>query len=77
MNWSNTELDHVEPICMFNISNGEELRECFNWKNTQPLLKKFINRRGEILISWIINYNSSKNIRFLKINEEGSSEDFY
>ena len=38
MNWSNFEIDHVKPICVFDISNDEELRECFNWKKTQLLL---------------------------------------
>ena len=40
MNWSNTEVDHVKPICMFDVSKDEELKEAFSWKNTQPLLKK-------------------------------------
>ena len=40
MNWSNIESDHVKPICMFNVSDGEELKLAFNWKNTQPLLKQ-------------------------------------
>ena len=40
MNWSKTELDHVKPFCMFDLSKDEELREAFSWKNTQPLLKQ-------------------------------------
>ena len=32
MNWSNVDIDHVRPICMSNISDGEKLREAFNWK---------------------------------------------
>ena len=40
MNWSNIEIDHVKPICMIDKSDGEELKLAFNWKNTQPLLKK-------------------------------------
>ena len=39
MNWSNTEVDHVNPICMFDISKDEKLKKAFCWKNTQPLLK--------------------------------------
>ena len=51
-NWLKIEIDYVKPICMFNISKNDELRECFIWKNTQPLLKeKIINRKGENLIS--------------------------
>ena len=30
MNWSNIEIDHVEAICLFDVSKDEELREAFN-----------------------------------------------
>ena len=39
MNWSNIEIDHVKPICMFDVSKDDELKKAFSWKNTQPLLK--------------------------------------
>ena len=39
MNWSNIQIDHVKPICSFDVSEDEEIKEAFNWKNTQPLLK--------------------------------------
>ena len=45
MNWSNVEIDHVKPICLFHIFNIDELKEAFCWKNTQPLLKEFIYRK--------------------------------
>ena len=47
MNWSNIEIDHVRPICMFDISKNEELKEAFSWKNTQPLLKKYHQQTGK------------------------------
>ena len=40
MNWSNIHVDHVKPISLFDVSNEEEMLEAFNWKNTQPLLKR-------------------------------------
>ena len=48
MNWSNTEVDHVKPICMFDVSKDEELGlgEAFCWKNTRPLLKKCHQQKG-------------------------------
>ena len=46
MNWSNIEIDHVKPICMFDVTKDEELREAFNWKNTQPLLKHDHQQKG-------------------------------
>ena len=39
MTWDNIEIDHVKAICLFDVSKEEELKEAFNWKNTQPLLK--------------------------------------
>ena len=39
MTFSNIHIDHFRPISSFNISNGEELFEAFNWVNTKPLLK--------------------------------------
>ena len=39
MNWLNIEIDHVKPICLFDVSKDEELRETFSWKKTQPFLK--------------------------------------
>ena len=40
MNWSKIEIDHLKPICLFDVSKDEELREAFNWKNTQLLSKQ-------------------------------------
>ena len=38
MNWSNIEIDHVKPFCLFDVTKDEEIKEAFSWKNTQPLL---------------------------------------
>ena len=40
INWTNIEIDHVKQICIFDLSNDDDLKEAFCWKNTQPLLKK-------------------------------------
>ena len=39
MKWVNNEIDHVKAICLFDMSKDEELRQAFNRKNTQPLIK--------------------------------------
>ena len=60
MNWSNIEIDHVKPICMFDVSKDEDLKEAFNWKNTQPLLKEVHSHKGikfNFLDYQIINFN--------------------
>ena len=46
MTWDNIEIDHVKAICIFDISNDEQLKEAFNWRNTQPLLKKDHQQKG-------------------------------
>ena len=46
MNWSNIEIDHVKPICMFDVSDDEQFKEAFSWKNTQPLLKHDHHQKG-------------------------------
>ena len=46
MNWSNIEIDHVKPICLFDVSKDEELKEAFSWKNIQPLLKHDYQLKG-------------------------------
>ena len=48
MNWSNIEIDHVKPICMFDVSKDDELKEAFRWKTTQPLLKQDHLHKGTI-----------------------------
>ena len=40
MKSNNIDIDHVKPICMFDISKEDEIKEAFCWKNTQPLHKQ-------------------------------------
>jgi len=41
MTWENYgrvwEIDHIRPCARFDLTNPEQQRQCFNWKNTQPL----------------------------------------
>ena len=39
-NWCNIEIDHVKPVCMFDLSNNNELKEASNWKNIQSVLNE-------------------------------------
>ena len=47
MTWENHgtywDIDHVIPICKWDLNNQEEIDICFNWKNLSPL-KCEINR---------------------------------
>ena len=46
MNWRNIEIDHVKPICLFDVFEDEEIKEAFSMKNTQPPLKNFLSKKG-------------------------------
>lgn len=45
MNWNNHgnygwHIDHIKPCSKFDLTNEEEQKECFNYKNLQPLWAK-------------------------------------
>ena len=46
MIWSNKEIDHEKPTCMFDVSDDGRLKEAFCWKNTQPLPKQDHQHKG-------------------------------
>ena len=77
MPWDNIELDHVKPICTFNISNDEELGDAFSWKNTQPLLKHDRHLKGTKFNFLEYQPQFIKTYQFLKINEEGYNENIH
>ena len=68
MNWSNIEIDHVKAICLFDVTRDEQLKEAFNWRNTQPLLKE-IHRQKGIKFN-VLDYQNQfiKAYQFLKLN---------
>ena len=71
MNWSNIEIDHVKPICLFNVSDDEELKLAFNWKNTQPLLRQLHSQKGVKFNFLDYQHQFIKAYQFIKLNEEG------
>ena len=72
MNWSNTQIDHVKPICMFDVSKEEELKEAFNWKNTLPLLKQDHQLKGIKFNFLDYQLQFVKAYQIIKLNEEYS-----
>ena len=77
MNWSNIEIDHVKAICLFDVSKAEELREAFNWKNTQPLLKEVHQRIGIKFNFLDYQLQFIKAYQFIKLNAKGLTEDLH
>ena len=74
MNWSKIEIDHVKPICMFDISNHEELGECFNWKKHSAVVKRYTSTGGRTFNFVDYQQQFIKAYQFLKLNEEGYNE---
>ena len=77
MTWDNIEIDHVKPICMFDLSKDEELKEVFNWKNTQPLLKKDHQSKGTKFNFLDYQLQFIKAYQFIKLNEERFNENIH
>ena len=78
MNWTNIEIDHVKPICVFDVSKDEELKEAFSWKNTQPLLKHDHQLKGTKFNFLDYQIQSVNAYQFIKLNgQEGVNQDFY
>jgi len=51
MNWSNYgikgwHIDHIKPLCSFNLSIMEEQKKCFHYTNLQPLWATDNIRKG-------------------------------
>ena len=70
MNWSYFDKEHVNPISLFHVSKDEELRETFNWKNTQPLLKEVHPYKGTKVGFLENRLQFIKTDQILKLNEK-------
>ena len=77
MTWENIEIDHVKPVCLFDVSKDDELREAFNWKKTQPLLKEVHQQKGVKFIFLDYQLQFIKAYQFIKLNEERFNENLY
>ena len=70
MTWYNIEIDQVKPICMFDGTKDEEMKEAFNWRNTQPLLKQDHLQKGIKFNFLDYQLQFIKAYQFIKLNEE-------
>ena len=77
MNWTNIVIDHVKPICMFDVTKDEELKEAFNWKNTQTLFKEVHQQKGTKLNFPDYQLQFIKACQFIELNEERFNENFH
>jgi hypothetical protein len=62
MNWSNYGIngwciDHITPISSFDLTDIEQVKMCFNYKNTQHLWAKDNIKKGDLLCK---NFNGKE-----------------
>ena len=76
MNWSNIEVDHVKPVCLFDVSKDKEPKEAFSWRNTQSSLNEIHKQKG--IKYKFLDYQRQviKAYHILNLNEERLNEDF-
>ena len=46
---SSRHLDHIIPVCAYNLNDPEDLKNCFNYQNTQILTDKENGSKGHQL----------------------------
>ena len=77
MNWSNNEIDHVKPICLFNVSDNEEIKPAFKWKKTQSLLREVHSQKGVKFNFLDYQLQFIKAYQFLNLYEKGFNQNFH
>jgi len=66
MNWENHgsywHLDHIKPCSSYDLSNQDEIYQCYNWTNLRPLDKEENIKKSDNLDNILIkNYEKIKN----------------
>ena len=77
MNWDNYgsywSIDHIIPVCKFELTDEDEKLKCCNWTNLMPVTVKFNSSKKEIdmdQIDYIVN-------KIEKFKEEGSTTKWF
>jgi hypothetical protein len=77
MNWDNYgsfwSIDHIIPVCKFNLSDEDEKFKCWNWSNMMPVTVKYNSSKKNIIMEQI-NYII---IKIEKFKEEGSTTKWF
>jgi hypothetical protein len=77
MNWDNYgsywSIDHIIPVCKFNLTDENEKLRCWNWTNMMPVPIKFNSSKKKIDINKI-NYILE---RIKTFKEEGSTTKWF
>jgi hypothetical protein len=77
MNWDNYgsywSIDHIIPVCKFDLTNEDDKLKCWNWSNMMPTTIKFNSSKKDIDIKQV-NYIIE---RLEKFKEEGSTTKWF
>jgi len=77
MNWNNYgtfwSIDHIIPVCNFDLTDENEKLKCWNWSNLMPVTIKFNSSKKDIDINQI-NYILKQLENF---KEEGSTTKWF
>jgi len=77
MNWDNYgsfwSIDHIIPVCKFNLSVEDEKFKCWNWSNMMPVTVNYNSSKKNIVMEQI-NYIIEK---IEKFKEEGSTTKWF
>jgi hypothetical protein len=77
MNWDNYgsfwSIDHIIPVCKFNLSVEDEKFKCWNWSNMMPVTLNYNSSKKNIVMEQI-NYIIEK---IEKFKEEGSTTKWF
>jgi len=77
MSWDNYgilwSIDHIIPVCKFDLTHEVEKFQCWNWSNMMPVLTKYNSAKKNIdmeQINYVIN-------KIQKFKEEGSTTKWF
>ena len=77
MNWENYgsfwSIDHIIPVCKFDLTIEDEKLKCWNWSNLMPVTIKYNSSKKEIdmnQVNFILN-------KIQKFKEEGSTTKWF
>ena len=77
MSWENYgsywSIDHIIPVCKFDLIDENEKLKCWNWSNLMPVSIKYNSSKKEIDINQVNNIL----IKLEKFKEEGSTTKWF
>lgn len=67
-NYGDWHIDHVLPCSKFDLTNIEDQKKCFSWKNLRPCLKEENMVKGDKIIKELVEQQSNLVLKFLEVN---------